>query len=168
MSAAGKSVLSKLVYDELKNIIPNVVLLDGDVLRQVFGNDSDHTVEGREKNARRLSNLSKFLTDQDIHVVAAVLSIFPEWQMWNRDNIKDYVQIYIKVPFDVLVERETKDLYKNALDGKVENVVGVDIKFPEPVENDLIIDNSQDKENFNSYVQNILSIDVISKVLDQQ
>ena len=63
----------------MKKDISNVVLLDGDVLRQIFGNDADHTINGREKNARRLSNLSKFLSNEGIHVVAAV-SIFPEWQ----------------------------------------------------------------------------------------
>ena len=54
MSAAGKSAISKLVYNEIKKDISNVVLLDGDVLRQIFGNDADHTINGREKNARRL------------------------------------------------------------------------------------------------------------------
>ena len=108
MSAAGKSAISKLVYNEIKKDISNVVLLDGDVLRQIFGNDADHTISGREKNARRLSNLSKFLSNEGIHVVAAVLSIFPEWQKWNRDNIPGYCQVFVDVPFEVLKKEKQK------------------------------------------------------------
>jgi len=87
LSRAGKTTLSKLLYDRLKPHVNNLVLLDGDIIRELFRNDVDHTIEGRRKNAERLSHLSKFLSDQNIHVIAAVLSIFPEWQAWNRKNI---------------------------------------------------------------------------------
>ena len=107
-------------------------------------NNSDYSP--KEKNAKILSNLSNFLNDNVI-VVASVLSIFPDWQKWNRDNIKDYFEIYIKVSFEKLLKREVKSLYKNALNGKIKNVVGVDIEFPEP-NSHLIIDNNDDDLNF--------------------
>ena len=58
--SAGKSVISKLVYNEIKDI-SNVVLLDGDVLRQIFGNDADHTINGREKNAQGYQIYQNFI-----------------------------------------------------------------------------------------------------------
>jgi len=158
MSGSGKSLLSEMVYQELKPKNDNLVLLDGDILRNVFGGDADHTVEGRAVNARRLSYLSKFLADQNIHAIAAVLSIFPDWQNWNRKNIPGYCQVYIDVPFDVLKRREIKELYAGALEGKIKNVVGVDIDFPEPVNNDLVIDNSEDREDFGSFIEKILCL----------
>ena len=42
------------------------------------------TLNDRRKNADRISRLSKFLDDQGIHVVCAILSIFPESREWNR------------------------------------------------------------------------------------
>jgi len=165
MSAAGKSAISKLVYEKIKVDFSNVVLLDGDLLRKVFGNDSDHTVKGREKNARRLSNLSKFLSDQGIHVVASVLSIFPGWQKWNRENIPGYCQVYVDVPFDVLRRRETKGLYEGALAGEIENVVGVDIDFPEPIGNDLVLDNSKDRKDLVPIVEQVFNLPKVRRLL---
>jgi cytidine diphosphoramidate kinase len=158
MSGSGKSLLSDLVYQTLKIKKENLVLLDGDILRDVFGGDADHTVSGRAKNARRLSHLSKLLADQNIHVIAAVLSIFPEWQKWNRENIPGYCQVYVNVPFNVLQRREIKGLYAGALAGEIKNVVGVDIDFPEPVGNDLILDNSEDREDFMPLVEQVLNL----------
>ena len=139
LSRAGKTTLSKLLYDELKPKISNLVLLDGDIVRELFRNDVDYTVEGRRKNAERLSHLSKFLSDQNIHVIAAVLSIFPEWQDWNRKNIDNYSEVYIKVSMDVLEKRDTNNLYADAKAGNIKNVVGVDIPFSEPRNPDIIV-----------------------------
>jgi len=165
LSAAGKTTIAKELFKIIKKKNENTILLDGDVLRKVFGGDTDHTVSGRAINAKRLSQLSKFLSDQNINVIAAVLSIFPEWQTWNRMNIKDYCQIYLKVPMDVLIKREYKGLYKGAIDGTIKNVVGYDIDFPEPVGNDLIIDNSKEKLFFNDYLEKIIKVPAINNLL---
>lgn len=163
MSRAGKTTLSKLLYEELKLKTKNLVLLDGDAIRVLFGNDVDHSIEGRRKNAHRISNLSKFLSDQDIHVVAAVLSIFPEWQAWNRENIQDYSEVYIKASLDVLEKRDLNNLYSQARQGIIENVVGVDIPFPEPQHPDLVIDNNIDTNDFSHMINKILLLDNIKK-----
>jgi len=167
LSGSGKTTLSKLVHDRLKPKLPNLVRLDGDIFRAVFGNDVDHTVEGRRKNAERMSNISKYLSDQGIHVIAAVLSIFPEWQEWNRNNIKDYAQVYIKASLEVLKKRDGNNLYAPALEGKLKNVVGVDIPFPEPANTDMVIDNNRDKDDMGDDVRRILSLDVIRKAMDK-
>jgi len=164
LSGAGKTTLAEKVVERLRENNNNVILLDGDVLREVFGGDADHTVEGRAINAKRLSHLSKFLADQGIHVVAAVLSIFPDWQQWNRDNITDYCQVYVSVPIDVLLRREIKGLYAGALKGSIKNVVGVDIDFPEPVGNDLVLDNSIDKNDFSDFIDKIFEITQIQAI----
>jgi cytidine diphosphoramidate kinase len=165
LSRAGKTTLSKLLYERLKPEVSNLVLLDGDVVRDLFRNDTDHTIEGRRKNAERLSHLSKFLSDQDIHVVAAVLSIFPEWQAWNRDNITDYQEVYIKVPIHILEKRDENNLYSRAKSGKLKNVVGVDIPFPEPKNPDLVIENIIETDNFDNMLEEVLMLKKIKEIL---
>lgn len=162
-SGTGKTTVSKLVYEELKKEIPNLVRLDGDVLRDVFGNDADHTIEGRRKNAVRISNLTKMLADQGIHVIAAVLSIFPEWQEWNRENIADYAEVYMKASMETLKVRDIKNLYEPALKGEIENVVGVDIPFPEPENADLVINNDKQRENFHDIIQKVLDLEAVKR-----
>jgi cytidine diphosphoramidate kinase len=164
LSRAGKTTLSKLLYDELKPKISNLVLLDGDIVRELFRNDADYTVEGRRKNAERLSHLSKYLSDQNIHVIAAVLSIFPEWQDWNRKNIDNYSEVYIKVSMDVLEKRDTNNLYADAKAGNIKNVVGVDIPFPEPRNPDIIIENNTERSDFSVMMKEVLQLSAINEI----
>jgi adenylylsulfate kinase-like enzyme len=165
MSGSGKTTIGSLVYEYIKQRVNNICMLDGDMLRKVWGQDIDHSVEGRRKNAERLSHLSRFLAEQDIHVIAAVLSIFPEWQQWNRAHIEDYCEVYLKVPLNILRKRDTKNLYGPALRGEIENVVGVDIPFPEPENPDLVIDNSAHEFNFQPIVDRVLSFSTVKKLI---
>jgi adenylylsulfate kinase len=165
LSGAGKTTLAQLVYNKLKPSTPNLVLLNGDVLRDVFGNDVDHTIEGRNRNANRLSHLSRFLANQNIHVIAAVLSIFPEWQQWNRANIPEYSEVYLRASLGVLTKRDKKGLYVPALRGEMENVVGVDIPFPEPLNADMVIDNNEERSDFHDMVLQIMSLSYVQKIV---
>ena len=156
MSASGKTSIGKEVHQQLKADNPNVVFLDGDILRAINGNDLGHTVSDRMTNASRISKLCKYLDSQGIDVVCAVLSIFPDWLAWNRNNILDYFEVYIRVPFDILLIRETKGIYRRAIAGEINNVVGVDIEFPEPVAPDLTIDNDVELTSFSEMADNIV------------
>jgi adenylylsulfate kinase-like enzyme len=139
MSGSGKSTLAEALYGRLKPRIPNLVYLDGDAFRDIFRNDVDHTVDGRRKNAERISHFCRVLDDQNIHVIAAVLSIFPEWQRWNRETFTEYREVFLDVPLDELERRDTKGLYSGAREGRIPNVVGFDIAFPRPAAPDLIL-----------------------------
>ena len=161
MSGTGKTTVATEVVENIRRSKSNVVLLDGDLIRTLFKNDVDHTINGRRKNAERMSVLSKFLADQDINVVAAVLSIFPEWQRWNRENISEYVEVYIKTSMNVLRLRDIKNLYGRAERGEISNVVGVDIPFPEPENPDLVIENDVERTEFGEFVDKILSINKV-------
>jgi len=165
LSGTGKTTLAGQVVKRVRQLNRKVVLLDGDVIRTLFRNDVDHTMDGRRRNAERLSVLSKFLADQDIHVVAAVLSIFPEWRRWNRENIRDYSEVYIKASMETLLRRDIKNLYARAVRGEIANVVGVDIPFPEPENPELVIENDLDRLEFNELTDRIMRIDTVREAL---
>ncbi|MBA3023286.1 MAG: adenylyl-sulfate kinase [Gammaproteobacteria bacterium] len=165
LSGTGKTTLANQVVERIRRMSGKVVLLDGDLIRALFGNDVDHTVEGRRRNAERLSALSKFLAGQGIHVVAAVLSIFPEWRRWNRENIPDYAEVYIKASMQTLLRRDIKNLYAKAMRGEIVNVVGVDIPFPEPESPELVIENDADRMEFGELTDKIMNLDVVREAL---
>ncbi|NTW68484.1 MAG: adenylyl-sulfate kinase [Chlorobiaceae bacterium] len=161
LSGTGKTTLANQVVERIRQSNGKVVLLDGDLIRNLFGNDVDHTIEGRRRNAERLSVLSKFLADQGIHVVAAVLSIFPEWRRWNREHIPDYSEVYIKASMETLLRRDIKNLYARAAKGEIVNVVGVDIPFPEPENPELVIENDVDRLDYQEFTDRIMSLAVV-------
>jgi cytidine diphosphoramidate kinase len=141
LSGAGKTTIGSIFYARLKEVKDNIVYLDGDVLREVFGNNKNYSPDERKKLAMCYSRLCKMLTEQGIDVVIATISMFHEVREWNRENIENYNEIYIKVPMDVLIARDQKNLYSRALRGEVEHVMGIDVEVEEPNNPDVIIIN---------------------------
>ena len=141
LSGAGKTVIGQELFTLFKQN-NNCVFIDGDIIRDIFNNDLGHSLEDRKKNSRRISRLCHFLSRQNISVVCSILSISHEDQQWNRENIDNYYEVFIDVPLEVLLKRDTKGLYEKALKGEISDVVGVDIEFNDPPNADLVINNT--------------------------
>lgn len=156
MSGSGKSTLASALYTHLKASTRHLVYLDGDEFREMFRNDADHTVEGRRKNAERISHTCQMLDRQSIHVIASVLSIFPEWQSWNRESFDCYFEIFLDVSLETLKQRDVKGLYGGAERGEIPNVVGIDIPFPHPKASDLIISETMQIDGVDACLSRIL------------
>lgn len=141
LSQAGKTTVGTLLCRELWRRKNSAVLLDGDDLRGVFGDDLGYDAEARLQSAMRYARLCRMLSDQGIDVVCATISMAHDCRRWNRQHIARYFEIYLRVPMDELVARDCKGLYRRAQAGEIQNVVGVDILVEEPEAPDLVIDN---------------------------
>lgn len=156
LAGAGKTTIGRALYSELKPKHPNLVFLDGDTVRKVMGEDLGHTLEDRKKNADRVCRLCSMLESQNIHVICAILSIFPESQEWNRQNYRQYYEVYIDVDKETLIKRDQKGLYSKALKGEIKNVVGFDIEFKAPLKADMIVKNDMQKLEFKELARQII------------
>ena len=144
LSSAGKTTVGRLVYEKVKQVRNDVLLIDGDELRSVWGGGVGHTREDRYANCWRYCRLSKMLDKQGLHVICSVLCLFEEHQKWNREHLSSYFEVYLDVPMETLRRRDEKDLYAQAEAGEIENVVGIDIPFEEPDDPDLVLENGDD------------------------
>ena len=144
-SGSGKSEIGKRLYDKLRLIISNIVYLDGDVLRNAISWDLGHTLEDRYTSEKRRSQLCKLLSDQNISIICSALSNAPDLREWNKQNIKDYYEIYLAVEQSVLHERDPKDLYRRYENNEIKNMVGENIAFHEPESPWLTINNDGTK-----------------------
>ena len=140
LSGAGKTTLGGLFYRRLKNTKPNAVYLDGDEIRLAFGEDVGYTQEERLRWAGRIFRVCRLLSDQGIDVVCCSIAMFDTVRRWNRANISNYKEIYVRVTRETLLKRNQKGLYTAG-----RNVVGVDLPFDEPKSPDLVIQNDGDR-----------------------
>ena len=140
LAGAGKSTVGGLLYKRIKSGKANVVLLDGDEIRAAFPS-GDYSMEGRLKVTYQMGRLAKMLNGQDIDCVCCIVGMIDECRRWNRENIQNYVEIYVKVPIEELIRRDQKGLYSRALRGEIGNVWGVDLPVEEPKSADVVLDN---------------------------
>lgn len=155
LSGAGKTTLAEEVVKIVRKRGGRVVLLDGDRVRELFGNDLGHDFQGRLANAERICRMCKFLDEQSIDVVCAILSIFPESRKWCRNNLSHYYEIFIDSPIDVLIQRDSKGLYGRYQRGEIHDVAGLDLDFPRPDNPDLLISNVESKQTLLNYAMGI-------------
>ena len=154
-SASGKTFLGKKLYNALRVNYVNIVFLDGDLLRNAISKDLGHSKEDRYLSEERRSKLSKILADQGIHVIVSGISNEPKIRDWNKKNIKDYLEIYLKADKKTLYSRDPKGIYKNYFKGEMTDVVGEDIVFKEPLAPWMTIDNDSDN-NSKEIIESIL------------
>ena len=145
LSGAGKTTIGHAWYSYLKETMSNVVFLDGDTLRQVFGDDLGYTKEDRKKSAMRNARICKLLSEQGIDVVCCTISMFDEVRQWNREHISNYKEIYVKVRMETLQKRDQKNLYTKVGLGTEENLAGITWEVEEPKNPDLILYNDGEK-----------------------
>ncbi|MBT9544228.1 MAG: adenylyl-sulfate kinase [Candidatus Sericytochromatia bacterium] len=139
LAGSGKSTLGRQLFQFVRTQGLAVVYLDGDVLREVFGKTGYSRTE-RLDLAWRYSHLSHMLAIQGINVVCATISLFHEVQAWNRQHLPGYAEIVLKPPFEVLLQRNPKQLYSRGLAGEIQNVVGIDIEPEWPLNPELVLE----------------------------
>lgn len=137
LSGAGKTTVGSMLFERLRDEKANVVLLDGDVVRKAFGNDLGYTREDRHEMAMRYSLICRMLSEQGIDVVCCTISMFDDVRAWNRENIAEYREVYLRVSREVLAQRNQKDLYTSAQD----ELVGFGVTMDEPKHPDMVLDN---------------------------
>ena len=136
LSATGKTTLSSLLVTHLRSLGKTVIYLDGDDLRQVLA-DQTYTRKERIALAMRYARLCKLLSEQGIDVVIAVIGMFKEVYKWNRENIVNYIEIFIDTPLSELKKRDPKKLYRDVELGVIKNVAGIDLEIDIPSNPDI-------------------------------
>jgi adenylylsulfate kinase-like enzyme len=160
LSGSGKTTYSKYLINKFNNRIKKKVIhIDGDKFRSIF-NDLKYTLSDRLKNAERISKLVNFLNkSNEFIIIVSILSISQKWLNWNRRNNKNYFQVFIDVPVDILRERNIRNVYKK------KNVVGINIKYIKPLNNDFVIKNNFTKLLLKKEVNKILNHKKINQLL---
>ena len=122
LSGAGKSTIGGLFFERPRARHPNSAYLDGDRLREVFGQDPGHSREARLAVAMRNARLCRLLSGQGLHLVCATISLFHDCQAWNRANIPGYREIHVRAPMAVLEARDPHGIYRRARSGEIRDV----------------------------------------------
>ena len=146
LAGAGKTTIGGLFYRRLKERSPDAILIDGDQVRTQEGHstadgkvllEDRYTTEVRKAGAFASFQTCKYYADQGLDVVICSIAMYTEVRTWNRENIENYREIYLKVTHETLYRRDQKKLYSSG----TKNVVGVDLPWDEPGHSSIVIQN---------------------------
>jgi len=155
LSASGKSTLSERLFLKLKDDgISNIVLLDGESVREKLEHYKYDTNDRNEIGIMK-SNLALDYIKKENHVIITGIAHHRETRDKIRKMFPHYYEIYLKCDADVCASRDYKGNYKQAINGKYNNFVGITEQYQES-NPELVI------ETGNKTIEECLSIIIIN------
>jgi adenylylsulfate kinase len=143
LPGSGKSSVAMAV----NRIIPDAVILSMDDLRKIVTPEPTYSESEREYVYRSLVYMAKTLHALGHAVIIDATGNKKSWRALARDLIPDFVEVYLKAPLELCIEREEKridthgapkGIYKKSRAGAP--VPGLNVPYEEPERPELIID----------------------------
>lgn len=144
LSGSGKTTVATRVHQLLQERHILSERLDGDVVRQSLTRDLGFSKEDRDKNIERVTFVAKLLTRNNVVVLTAFISPYKRMRDNARAEIGDFVEVFVRTPMEVLLERDVKGMYKKAMAGEIQNFTGVNDPYEQPENPELILDTAQE------------------------
>ncbi|MDP3940228.1 MAG: adenylyl-sulfate kinase [Deltaproteobacteria bacterium] len=144
LSGAGKTTVSKVVEKTLRERGLKVEVLDGDVVRTHLSKGLGFSREDRDTNIRRIAFVSHLLSRNGVAVLVAAISPYRGIRDEAREMIGNFVEVFVKCPLDVCIERDVKGLYEKAIKGEIKEFTGVSDPYEEPLSAELVVETDQE------------------------
>ena len=141
LSGSGKSTIANALQQKLFAMGKHTFVLDGDNVRHGLNRDLGFTDADRVENIRRVSNVSKLMSDAGLITLVSFISPFRSERQMARNMMQDgeFVEIFVDTPLEVAEQRDVKGLYKRARAGEIKNFTGLDSPYEAPESPEITI-----------------------------
>lgn len=144
LSGSGKTTIARILAEKMKSLDLNVELLDGDAIRNKLSPGLGYSKADRLLNIKRVAFLAKLLTRNNVIVIASLISPYHDIRSYCREEIGNYIEVFVKCPLEVLIKRDPKGLYAKALAGDIDNFTGISDPYEEPLNPDIIVETDRE------------------------
>jgi len=132
LPCAGKTSISQGVEEKLKSRGLAVERLDGDTVREGLSKDLGFTPEDRDQNIERVTFVAKLLTRNNVICLNAFIAPYKRHREYVREEIDNFVEVFVNTPLESCEERDVKGLYAKARAGEIQNFTGISDPYEEP------------------------------------
>jgi adenylylsulfate kinase len=154
LPCSGKTTIADRLAQIIREQGKNVERLDGDIVRKGLTRDLGFSKEDRDMNIERVTFVAKLLTRNNVVVLATFVSPYIERRHQTREEIGEYVEVYVKASLEECINRDVKGMYKKALAGEIKNFTGIDDPYEAPPNPEIIVDT--DVESVDESVEKVL------------
>ncbi len=142
---SGKTTLARMLRERLSDMGLCVEHLDGDEVRPWLSPEAGFSREDRLRHLRRVAFVTHLLSRNGVVVLASFVSPYREARDLARElNGDRFVEVYVKCPVEVAVERDPKGLYRKALKGEIKNMTGIQDVYEEPLNPEIVVETDRE------------------------
>jgi len=139
LSGSGKTTLACAVAAQLTARLCEIVLLDGDELRKTLCAGLGFSRTDRVENIRRIARYARELAQARKLVIVAAITPYAEMRADARQHVPGYIEVWVKAPLNVCINRDPKGLYARAMHGDLPNFTGISDPYEDPEHPDLVV-----------------------------
>ncbi|HVF91239.1 MAG TPA: adenylyl-sulfate kinase [Blastocatellia bacterium] len=165
LSGAGKTTIARALSQKLALAGFRVETLDGDEVRDNLSKGLGFSKEDRDTNILRIGFVARLLARNGVTVLTAAISPYRDARdevrrMVEADGAR-FVEVFVRCPLDLLIERDVKGLYRKAIAGEIENFTGISDPYEEPASPDVVVDSSIEEVELSAgrIIERLLELD---------
>ncbi len=165
LPGAGKSTLAKLLGDNLRQLGIPLALLDGDEVRKKLSKELGFTRGDREENVRRIAYVAKLLSSVGGVAIVAAIAPYAHSREESRREIENFVEVFVKCPLHVCIERDPKGLYAKAQRAEISRFTGISDPYEEPKNPEIIVetDTEQPEESLTKILNQLEKLQLLKQ-----
>jgi adenylylsulfate kinase len=148
LSGAGKTTISEAIAIRIDR---EVVILDGDRIRQTITTNLGFSPEDRAENIRHIGQIARKLTLEGAIVLVAAIDLRDEL----REQIGTFVEVYVNASLAVCEARDPKGLYRRARAGEIDRFTGIDDPYEAPLNSEVVC--YTDRESIEESVDKVIN-----------
>ncbi len=158
LHGSGKNELAYTLHHDLFKMGAKVILLDGKTVRMGLSRELDYSPTDRAEHLRRVAHICKLMNDQGIMVICSFVSPHEDIRNQVKEIIgKDsFSLVYLDADIDFCRENDEYDIYRQADEGKLKYLPGIDMEYQPPSNPSLKL-SAVDKANNIEKVLELLS-----------
>ncbi len=137
--ASGKSTIAALLANELRTNDGDVQVLESDELREIITPNPTYGEDERERFYNVLAYMGKVLVDNGVNVIFDATANRKRYRDKAKHQIEKFFEVYVQCSADVCAERDPKGLYREARDGKITTLPGIQTGYEPPDNADVTI-----------------------------
>jgi adenylyl-sulfate kinase len=139
LSGAGKSTIAGIIEKRLREAGAKVEVLDGDLVRENLSKGLGFSKEDRDTNIRRIGFVCELLARNGVIAIVAAISPYRAVRDELRSRIRNFVEIYVECPLEVVAVRDVKGLYKKAKAGEIGQFTGISDPYEAPENPEIVL-----------------------------
>ena len=161
LPGSGKTTLALGLEKELHRRGYLCALIDGDNMRTGLNNDLGFSAEDRKENIRRVAETNRLFLNTGVITINCFVCPTRELRALAKKIIgkTDFVEVFVNASLEVCIQRDTKGLYKKAIEKKITDFSGISAPFEKPLrpEFEIKTDHSPVKESVAQLVKYALT-----------
>ena len=142
-TSSGKTTLAVKLLQELRQKGRACIHFDGDEIRDLFGPDFGFEKKDRLRVIKTLVHLGNKAFESGLNVIISALTAHQDARDYIKQNVKKLLVLYLNCSIEKCAERDPKGLYKKAINGEIQTLIGLNSIYDSPEHPDIII-NTED------------------------